>query len=281
MSNSSGDEVDLKDIAVKVIRYFLSHFNFIVICILLGTGFGTIFYELAPTRFESKMVVMSDILRESYSDLITEDLSLLIKEKNDSVLAAKLNITREEARDIKSIELEGVSKDIASMNGEETIFIISVEVGNKKVLMKLQDGLINFLRNNEFVKTRVKQREQKYNILIDKIGNEIKSLDSLKRRLFNHKPVYSSSSEMMLVDPTNIYSTIIDLTKQQIDLKNALELFNSIQLIEGFTAFKKPKSPNLSVSLFTGFSLGLLAAVGILTLKGLVRMARENTQKQQ
>lgn len=274
MNQASNDEIDLQELVVNIVRYFTRYLKFISLTSGIGIILGLAGYLLLPAVYESEMIVSSDILTESYSDRLTENLNRLIKEKNDSILAFRLGLTPEEANDITTIDIESVKKEAGSAEkAESATFIITVEIKNRSLLPKLQSGLINYLRNNEFVKTRVRQREQTYRLLISKLDEEIQSLDSLKDRLFQGKPVYAKSSEMMLVDPTNIYSKIIELNRQQIDYKNSLELFNSIQLIEGFTPFKKPASPKLSIMLLAGFALGFFGAIGILTTRQLLKLA--------
>jgi hypothetical protein len=270
----SSDEIDLQDIAVKAILYFKKHFWFIAISTLVGILFSIIAYVMLPKVYQSRMIVMSDILTESYSKEITESLKNLIKERNISTLAPRLGLTEQEVSDLQTIEIESVKKEkVSEKDVENTIFIITAEIKNRDILPKLQGGLIQFLRENEFVRIRVRQRKEMFQKLIEKIGFEINSLDSLKRRLFSGQPIYSKSSEMMLVDPTNIYSKIIELNKEQINLKNALELSDSIQLVEGFTIFQKPAQPKLSILLVIGFLGGLFLSIGTLTVMRLFKLA--------
>lgn len=276
MNQPNSDEIDLQGLAINIIRYFSRYYKFISLAVLIGSTIGLVGFILTPHKFESQMILQSDILTESYSDRLTENLDRLIREGNDSILSTRLGLTIVEAKGIKTIEIESVKKVPNTTKDESSTFIVTAVVDQKSLLPKLQDGIISYLRNNEFVKTRVRQREERFRLLIDKLEEEIQSLDSLKDRLFQGKPVYTKSSEMMLVDPTNIYSKIIELTDQQIHHKNSLELFNSIQLIEGFTPYEKPASPRLSIALLVGFALGFFGAIGILTVKQLIKMARES-----
>ena len=50
-------------------------------------------------------------------------------------------------------------------------------------------------------------------------------------------------------------------------MKESLELIDSIQLIEGFIPFIRPKGPKLSVSLTGGFMAGLLFAIVIVFIR--------------
>ncbi len=268
------DEIDLQELAIRAIQFFKRNFKFIAISSILFTLLSIVAYFLLPKIYESRMIVMSDILTESYSKEITESLKNLIKEENYDVLAVRLGLTENEANEIKSLEIESVKKEKAlEKENEQTIFIVTANIKNREILPKLQDGLVQYLRNNEFVKVRVRQRKETYQSLMEKIGEEINSLDSLKRRLFLGLPVYAKSSEMMLVDPTNIYSKIIELNKDKITYKNLLELADSIQLVEGFTVFQKPSQPKLSILLFIGFLSGFFLAMGFLIIWHLFKMA--------
>ncbi len=271
MENRSTDEIDLQELGVKVIQYFRKHLKFVLISSSVGIALSIVVYSLSPKVFESKMLLLSDILTEPYSKQITESLNNLIREKNKKGLSLRLTLTEEEAELIDLIEIESVKKD--KDKSDASIFLVTVDIRDRAILSKLQDGMIQFLRNNEFVKIRVRQRKEMYQSLVDKIGTEISSLDSLKRRLFLGKPVYSKSAEMLLIDPTSIYSKIIELSKEQIGYKNALELVDSIQLVEGFTVFEKPASPKLSIFLVAGFTIGFLFAIGLLTLLQLFKLA--------
>jgi len=270
---SSSDEIDLQELFIRGILFIKRHFKFISFSIGGGIILAILTYIFSPKVYESRMIVMSDILTESYSKEITKSLENLIKEKNNSALATLLSLSENEANFIKTIEIESVKKENTLDKTEQTIFIITANIKNKEVLPKLQNGLILFLRNNEFVKIRVKQRKEMNLRLIEKIGSEISSLDSLKRRLFAGLPVYSKGSEMLLVDPTNIYSKIIELNKEQINYKNALELADSIQLVEGFTVFQKPSEPKLYLLLAIGIFGGFFVSIGLQVFNQYLKLA--------
>lgn len=288
MNSDTHTDIDLQKLAITLLRYLGRYYKFLLLSTTVGIALGIVLWVAIPPSFESEMMVSSDILTESYSKRISQSLNRLVKEKNDSILALRLNLTRGEALQVGFIEIEGLKKEadlgalersnsrIYRMEKPDAIFVIKVSVGDKTILPKLQKGLVDFLRSNEFVTARVEQRERKYRALIEKIDQEIKTLDSLKQRLFHGKHVYKSSTEMVPIDPTSIPTKIIELNELQIEYMQSLELFNSIHLIEGFTPFMKPSSPKLSIALLIGFTLGLLAAIGILTLKELIAMAFSN-----
>ncbi len=63
---------------------------------------------------------------------------------------------------------------------------------------------------------------------------------------------FRTPKEMSCFDPTVVNSKILDLTKEKINLQNQFILANSVQVIEGFTAFETPSKPKLSISLVAG-----------------------------
>jgi hypothetical protein len=278
MNESTNEEIDLQELGIRILRYFRQHFAFILLSSLVTAAIGFAGYVLLPPVYESDMVVMSDILPTTFSDRLTGSFQRLIRERNDSILGARLGLNASEATSILAIRIESVKKETNAKADGPSTFIITAEVATKTLFPKLQEGLINYLRNIEFVKIRVRLREQDYRLLIDQLTREINSLDSLKSRLIQGKPVYAKSSEMMLVDPTNIYTTRIDMQKQLIKYKDSLELFNSIQLIEGFTPFKKPANPKRSSMVLAGLALGFFGALGILTFIRLWKMAGRTKQ---
>lgn len=277
------DEIDLVELLAKFVQTIKKNLWSFVLAFIIGTVLGLIYFQFAPNIYESKMILLSDILTESYSERITESLDILIKEQNQEALAQRLSLSTEEAKGISKIEIESLKESKkADDKSESSIFIVTVRTKDKMLLPKLQEGIMNHLQNNEFVKIRVNQRKTYLQTMISKVGEEINSLDSLKRKLFLGQPIYSKSAEMMLVDPTSIYSKIIDLNKEQVNLKNALELVNSIQLVEGFTIYNKPVSPKLSISLAAGSSLGLFFVallIGFKSLRGIVRLSEEKLAK--
>ncbi len=277
---SSSDEIDLLELLAKVTLGIKNNFRSLVLAFVIGSLLGLAFHQLVPKVYESNMIIQSDILTESYGERIAESMDLLIKERNWETLGNRMGISAEKAASLRRVKIESVKqKQVSATEKENNTFIITIRTSDNTILPDLQNGLINYLRNNEFVKVRVRQRVDYYKAMIEKVGQEISSLDSLKKRLFSGKPIYSKSTEMMLVDPTNIYSEIIKLTKEQIEYKNGLELVNSIQLVEGFTVYKKPVSPKLSISLASGASLGIFFVFALIAIKGLRKIVALSEEK--
>ncbi len=275
---TGNDEIDLVELLVKAVLLIKRNLVQIIIFFVVGTGLGYAYASLAPKVYESKMLVSSDILTESYSEKLFESLQGLIKEKNYNELSARIGLTPTESESLSKIKIESALKDKPQKEDEKKFFLITVELTDQSIQPKLQNGLIQFLQQIDFVKVRVEQRKKYYSDLIKQIDTEIQSLEEFKSKIYDGNFFQNSKGNVMF-DPTTVNSKIVELTKERINYQNALETANSVQVVEGFTQFDKPIWPKKSVSLAAGASLGLFL-VGIMiafkSIRKLVRFAEEH-----
>jgi len=274
----SNDEIDLVELLVKVVLLIKRNLIQIIVFFVIGTGLGYAYASLAPKVYESKMLISSEILTESYSEKIFETLQNLVKEQNYEEFSSKIGLTMDESKSVSKIKIESALKDKPQKEDEKRFFLITVELTNQKILTKLQNGLIQFLQQNDFVRIRVDQRKKYYSDLIKKVDNEITSLEEFKNRIYNGK-FFENARGNIMFDPTEVNTKIVELSKERGELVMALETANSVQVVEGFTQFDKPIWPKKSVSLAGGATLGLFL-VGILiafkSIRKLVRFAEDH-----
>lgn len=275
---TGNDEIDLVELLVKAVLLIKRNLVQIIIFFVVGTGLGYAYASLAPKVYESKMLVSSDILTESYSEKLFESLQGLIKEKNYNELSARIGLTPTESESLSKIKIESALKDKPQKEDEKKFFLITVELTDQSIQPKLQNGLIQFLQQIDFVKVRVEQRKKYYSDLIKQIDTEIQSLEEFKSKIYDGNFFQNSKGNVMF-DPTEVNSKIIELSKERGGYVMALETANSVQVVEGFTQFDKPIWPKKSVSLAAGASLGLFL-VGIMiafkSIRKLVRFAEEH-----
>jgi len=273
------DEIDLIELFAKIIYLVKKNAKVILLAFVTGTLLGLGYYQFVSNVYESKMILLSDILTSSYSERITESLDRLIKEHNTIILSERLKMSKQDAAQIVKIEIESVKQDKAKDEKENEIFIVTVKVLNKNILPKLQENIITYLRNNEFVKIRVEQRKIFTLAIIQKIDEQLSALEQLKSKFAKGELIQGGKDNLVLFDPTTIHSKIVDLTKERTSLHNNLETINSIQLVEGFTVFEKPVGPKLSYSLAGGASIGLLFVGMLITFKVLRKMSTFSDEK--
>ena len=256
------DEIDLGELLLKLFKIVNRNKLILIIFTTLGMAGGITRYYLKVPVYESSMMLRSDILTEAYSETLTDNLKRLIEERNDALLSEKLSITAEEASHLVDIKVESVEEANTPVGAvKNIIFLISVEITDNGILDNLQAGIVNFLENNEFVKKRIDLRRKRFEALVSQVNKEIKEIDSLKKRM-NEGIIYNQQgASLVVLDPSNIYEKALNLFKEELTYQENLELIDSIQLIEGFTAFNKPIAPRLSISGGSGLMVGLFLAL--------------------
>ena len=256
------DEIDLGELLLKLFKIVNRNKLILIIFTALGMAGGLTRYYLKVPVYESSMMLRSDILTEAYSETLTDNLKRLIEERNDALLSEKLSITAEEASHLVDIKVESVEEANTPVGAvKNIIFLISVEITDNGILENLQAGIVNFLENNEFVKKRIDLRRKRFEALVSQVNKEIKEIDSLKKRM-NEGIIYNQQgANLVVLDPSNVYEKALSLFKEELTYQENLELIDSIQLIEGFTAFKNPIAPRLSISGGSGLLVGLFLAL--------------------
>lgn len=279
----NSDEIDLLELLARIVISIKSNFKLILGAFLVGSLLGLAYYQFVPKSYESRMLISSEILTESYSKTIAEDLNKLIRERNIESLSSKLKITPKEALALGKLEVKNAIEKADGRKEEEKNYLtISCQTSDNSIWPSLQNGLISFLENNDYVKIRVEQKKKYFTQVIEKIDKELVDLNDLKSRIANGQVTQSSKDNLILFDPTTVNTKILDLNKEKINLQNQLEIVNSIQVVEGFTVFEKPVSPKLSISLVAGSSFGLFFValiIGFKSLRKIVSLSEEKLAK--
>ncbi len=269
--SNQADEIDLVELTLRGVNIIRRNFWLLTSLLLVGISLGVFHYFTSKKVYTSKMVISSGILTKSFSEKLFDNTRSYLKENNYQAIASQLNISEQAAQNIIFIKIESVT-EVLDLKDQER-FIVTVEVYNQNVLGELQQGLIYYLSNNEFVKVRVQQNKSYLTQTIKKIEQEVAELENLKVKIYNGE-FFQNLSGNLLFDPTTVNSKILELTKEKINLQNSLELVNSVQVIEGFNRFEKPIRPKLSISIALGATIGLILA-GLLILFKAVRRLLE------
>ncbi|MEJ0055068.1 MAG: hypothetical protein WDN75_05090 [Bacteroidota bacterium] len=177
MENSrSSDTVDLSKAFLNLIRLLSENIFMVTIILVVCLGLGWFYYWITPKTFESKMILQSDILSESYSLKLAENLNTHIKDSDYDFLAKSLDLTPEEALQLREFKIVSALTPTSQQMPEKDkiIVVISVRVQDNAILPKLQKGIIYFFSNNEYIKKRVEENRKKYEGLVSALDQEIK-----------------------------------------------------------------------------------------------------------
>jgi len=274
------NEIDLLELLAKFIFIIRRNTKMILLAFIVGTLLGLAYYQFVPKTYESQMVVTSDILTASYSKTLFENIDQLVKERNITGLSSKLNIAPELATMISEIEIKSTIEKADGLKEQDKSYLtIKAQSSDNTIWPSLQNGIIHYLQNNDFVKVRVDQKRRYFTEIIKKIDEELKDLQALKSLITSGELVKRGKENLVLFDPTSVNTKIVELNKEKFNLQNSLEIVNSVQVVDGFTVYEKPSSPKLSVSLAAGASFGLFFVAVVIAFKGIRSMLRFSEEK--
>ena len=256
------------DVVILFLKILKNNLILLITLAIVGLLLAIAFYFTKKPSYESSMIVQSEILTEAYSNTLTETLERLIQEGSYLLLSEKLDLSIKQAEQLIGIQVESITEDRGEDITKNRIFKIYVSTFDNSVLRDLEKGIINYLETNKFVSKRTELKRKRLRSLIKKIDDEISEIDSLKKIISLGSLInQNGSGDIFMLDPSGIYNVGISIYKDGLIYQESLELINSIELIEGFVAFKKPISPKLSVTIIFGLLGGLFIAIVIVCLK--------------
>jgi hypothetical protein len=265
-NKNTSDEIDVLEIFLKGVNIFRANFWMIISCFVVGSLLGFAYYFYSPKVYENKLIISSSILTESYGKKLIENTRAFIAESNYRAISEQLGLTQEEATKVFSIKIDNLTDFQTDVTKENDRYLITVRVSDQAILPKLQQGIITYFENNDFVKVRVEQSKSYLKQMIAKFQLEIADLEDLKQRI-NSGAFFEKAQGNVSFDPTTVNSKILELTKERINLQHSLALSNSVQVIEGFTQFEKPLYPKVSLSLIGGSIVGLAFSAAFIFFK--------------
>jgi prefoldin subunit 5 len=201
---------------------------------------------------------------------IVANWNALLKSHDYTALTAALNTPGAVLQKLKQIKAEEIQKVFTPTNPNG--FTIEVFVTDISILPDIQKGIVYGFDNADYVKDRLLSKKARLEELIDKTSEEIKRIDSTKKIIENIITGKGSSSSSLVVDPSTISRQLIEMNEKLLNFKEELKFTNAVQVLQGFSQFKKPAGPNL----FVWLSLGLITG---LTIAYLIALFRSINQK--
>lgn len=264
----NNDEIDLLDLAKKLVKFFKKIFWRLTVTGILGGLAGFCFYQFVPRQYESKMLIQSEILTASLCNSMVADLNLLIKEKSWDSLSSKLNVNRSTASDIVSIVTKSpIERADQLKESEKNSLEISVRTFDFTKLKPIQDGIEKYLSNNPFSQQFEIRKKTYYNSVIQKYNDQIERL-KMQQEQFESGKLYSAAKDASyFFDPSVFNARILNCELDKLKYQDSLKLIKRINVISGFTPFQKPVFPKFGRSVGIGIGVGLFLVLLISLLK--------------
>ena len=257
--HSSGT-IDLSKAFADFIRLAIQYPLTIILTFFLCVGGGLVYYWMSPKTYESKMILQSDILSESYALKLAENINAHIKDGDTDYLASRLSLTNDEAQLLREFKVASALTPMSQQTREQDkiIVVISVRVQDNAILPKLQAGIIGYLSNNPYIKKRVEENRKKYEGLIAALDREIRLMDTLKVKIEKGTFVTSKANGISLIDVSKLYEVSADLHEKKLNWVIELAIVDSVQVVEDFSTYSKPVWPKLSIVLLASLVLAML-----------------------
>lgn len=237
-------------------------FLFLVTVILIsGVAFGYRFFVTPKYQVKGKFVSLY---------IPAEYCAQLLQQVNPQ----QLHIPAAAAGTIQSINanMEQEIKDPALVDSIfHNIFSVQLLLTTPQYIDTIQQGLIEYLEDNSFMKPRKAAKQQRLQTLNAALAQSLQSLDSLKANATKTMIPRGTVQGVLLaepVDPVALYKTVADLTRQKAKVEEELAIINNITPLQPFPSINAPNYPNFRKIFLLGFLLSLVVATGLVLVFG-------------
>ena len=283
-------------------RITLKRLYLILVMMFLGAVISAGYYFQRKPFFQTALLIQSDYLNNRLVESAVEKLDKLVDPASPEALARELGITDEVAANIieisatpfitegEVIEIEILQEQLRNLKVEQqqiTRIVNQIEVQNQnafEIIVKvfdpnifgdLQTPLVNYFRNNPYVKRRIEINKSNLENEKEKLEQELKQMDSLKGVLVRYIEKSSGSKEgasnFILGDPTvsdpiSVFKEDYSLYQLYQRVQRSLYLQEDFEVIDGFTSFDKPASSGLVKTIRDGLLISLVFAYTLVFL---------------
>jgi len=239
-------ELSLEKLFSDIILFFIRNKYLITSITIAGILSVILFQKLKPAFFKTNAIATSgiaayerfeddDILNQRTAINMINNLQLDVRKEDYDALSKKLNISLEESSGIKYIEAEQIFREDKDEKKHNTPkFQIDLLVRDNTLIPIVQDGLISYFNNNDYIKTYQRIYNETNNDIINSIDEEIKELRSL-RNAQNSTIDFSTHTILSSRDEMDIQNQIIDLKHKKSIIITNNEMLKPITFVEDFS----------------------------------------------
>jgi hypothetical protein len=236
---------------------------------------------MKPKRFEASMVVQyNDLNKKTYWEMFAQ-LNTLLRVRDNSRVAAELQISQDAARTLKKIDLQSIAGEpliTDTTKSEEIPIKILVSLSDTAYTDVLQKALLSFVERNPYVTTFKENQKKMYEDRILFIDKELKKIDSLEEGYTKSLNANKISATLYnnAFNPAEVYVHSFNLLNQKQDaLKWLNNNYDPVILIDGFKPSLDPHGMSLLRLMFYYFLCGF----GLCLLIVLFRDFRDRADK--
>jgi hypothetical protein len=255
-------------------RYFqkLRRNLFLFLGILLAcSAIGYSLKFFLPKYFRTNAIFVSYLPADFSSSMINDLQNLIDNNQNASELAELLRISPASASTIKNLSTQPLDS-LSYMNKKDTTasaFKIYLTVNDASSIPIIEEGLKNFLENNEYSLKRKQAKRQTLEAMKNDYIQKIKGLDSLKDILNTTIVPRSNGQGVILgepISPIDAYALMQKFYQGQKEIEEQLMLLQNIEILQPFLKIKASNYPDYNKIFFYSVLIGLVLALLIAPL---------------
>ena len=270
------EELNLSELFSNFVKFNSRNKKFILIFMAIGVLSVILFQKFKTPYYETKAICMSgiseyerqeqieDLSQRTAIDLINH-LQINIENKDFNQISKVLGIDSKTARTIKKIEAEqlyqqDMEEKFYALNKFEILLIL---YDNTK-LSDVENGLIYYFENNDFVRNyHEKYLESNVN-LISNIENEIQLLGNIRIEGAKNNLDVSSVNIISGKEGKELSNQIVSLSHLREEIKMNQALLKPLVYVQKFANVEQKEDDILVWSLLAGlicYFIGLLVAL--------------------
>ncbi|KAA6434589.1 hypothetical protein ACD591_04355 [Rufibacter glacialis] len=271
------DEIDLREVFQKLgsllksiwagitgtFYMLLRRWPLVVLVTLLGIGVSYLWHQSKRPYYMSSLTLAPSALRNEFFADQVHRLSLLVADGNWNVVASDLQLTPEEATNIKSVKYISIdhvrTPEDSVMVGSP--FKVDVELYDNKFFAPLQGALLGYFKNNPYFAKSTQTKREQLQATVAKLKQDIASIDSIKQVAVALKGPTNGFVYGEPLDPTNLYKQSAALFETQAAMEAELKELETVQVVVGFAPLVHPSGPRLKIHLLSGAIAGFVLAV--------------------
>jgi len=232
--------------------------------LLFAVVFGALggsYIWMKKTTFHAEMTVSyAQLEKKIYGDMLLK-LNQLIESKQYAAVAERLQLTEAQVKQIRDIYGENIHGEplINDISVEKVPFYIEVDVYDVSVLPDLQNALVDYISQSDFVHQRLLLNERNYRNEIQYMKGQMVYMDSLKMMLLSDCANLDADAVVNLEKLNKSQNEFFGRIR---DLEAALQFNKNIEVMDGFVAHREP----FSTLLIKYLLMGMLVGVGLRVL---------------
>lgn len=267
------EELNIRQIFSDFINFNIRNGKLILLFIFIGVTLVVLFQKLKPAYYDTQAICMSGISEyerleqlEELSQRTAVDLvnylQINISNKDYNEISSLLNVTKDIASKIKFIEAEQLyQQDMNEKFYALNKFEIKLSVFDNTTIDDIQEGLIFYFNNNNFIKEYHKMYLSSNDRLKDDILNEMNVLSRMRIEGAKNNLDLSSVNIISGKDDKTISNQLISLAQLKEEITTNQLLLKPLFFVQDFAKTNKTER-DLLLWIFVGgilsFLIGLL-----------------------